>query len=254
MSIFGSRGCGVKKMNDFSRFTERPHSPFYQCWRKEMIWSIFCCTFCLLLHGSLSESSTANDGAKSRHAVDPCIKHGILAQGWRNVNNARDVDKRGNTHCDKGNDFPGWYRFRGGAGNKMLDKCPTSRKRCGTHAPMWLTESHPTVQAGVTSIKACAYWISNCTWSDTVKVKLCLAGFYVYYLPKVPECSLAYCGESHDLCLDNNGGCERKCSMVNDTAVCSCPKGFRLASNKKTCGELELNFDVAYVAIQDRRL
>ncbi|XP_013419861.1 oncoprotein-induced transcript 3 protein [Lingula anatina] len=204
-------------------------------------WWIHCCVLYLLL-GLSAGKEKYDDISISQRDVDPCVTHGVLDQEWRSENNAKSTDKNGTTHCDQADrsdiNFPGWFRFKGNAGNRMPEKCPASEDKCGTSAPMWLNGKHPAIGDGVVSRQACAYYSGGCChWSSTVKVKMCPTGFYVYYLPNTPVCSLAYCGEYHDLCLDNNGGCSHYCSMDNSTfsAVCSCPKGFRLGKDQRTC-------------------
>ena len=36
-------------------------------------------------------------------------------------------------------------------------------------------------------------------------------------------------------CLDNNGGCDDTCTNTDGSFECSCPPGFRLASDERTC-------------------
>ncbi|XP_078576488.1 uncharacterized protein LOC144862096 [Branchiostoma floridae x Branchiostoma japonicum] len=114
----------------------------------------------------------------------------VLDEAWRNVNHGYV------NQCDSG--FNGeWYRFMGPAGSQMPTQRPATTHVCGTHAPMWLNGAHPTVGAGEVSRQVCAYWGGNpCRWQVTIQVKACPAGYYVYKLPRAPECSLAYCGET----------------------------------------------------------
>ena len=87
-----------------------------------------------------------------------------------------------------------WYRFQGGAGNKMPDNC-VPKNYCGTHAPGYLTGGHPTVNQGAVSRKVCFHWSSGCCqWSQNIRVRNC-GGFYVYELPPTRYCSLRYCGD-----------------------------------------------------------
>ncbi|XP_019639071.1 PREDICTED: oncoprotein-induced transcript 3 protein-like, partial [Branchiostoma belcheri] len=116
----------------------------------------------------------------------------VLNQAWRNVNHGRGNPIR----CDRG--FRGeWYRFMGPAGTQMPTQSPGTMNVCGTYAPMWMNGTHPTVADGEVSRQACAYWQGNaCRYPTTIQVKACRAGYYVYKLPRVPWCSLVYCGES----------------------------------------------------------
>lgn len=38
-----------------------------------------------------------------------------------------------------------------------------------------------------------------------------------------------------ELCESENGGCDHFCSVKQNNVVCSCAKGYRLASNGKSC-------------------
>ena len=87
-----------------------------------------------------------------------------------------------------------WYRFQGGAGNKMPDNC-VPKNYCGTHAPGYLTGGHPRVDQGAVSRKVCFHWSSGCCqWSQNIRVRNC-SGFYVYELSKPPGCSMRFCGD-----------------------------------------------------------
>ena len=67
---------------------------------------------------------------------------------------------------------------------------------CGTHAPGWLSGSHPTKIGQVVNGKVCFHWGSNCcNWNAAIQIKKC-NGFYVYKLTRTPVCWLRYCGNS----------------------------------------------------------
>lgn len=86
-----------------------------------------------------------------------------------------------------------WYRFSGGAGDKMSDYC-VEKLSCGTHAPGWLNTTHPSVADGIVETNVCFHWGSDCCyWSATIKVRNC-GGFFVYLLNQTPYCDLRYCG------------------------------------------------------------
>ena len=74
---------------------------------------------------------------------------------------------------------------------------PTScvaKHHCGTHAPGWVSGSHPTSVGQVVNAKVCFHWGSNCcNWNANIKIKKC-NGFYVYNLARTPVCWLRYCG------------------------------------------------------------
>ncbi|KAK3731079.1 hypothetical protein QZH41_007969 [Actinostola sp. cb2023] len=86
-----------------------------------------------------------------------------------------------------------WYRFTGTAGSAMPTKCVPGR-HCGTHAPGWLSGSHPTQAEGMVTRKVCFTWGNNCCrWNNSIRVRNC-GEFYVYELGKTPLCNLRYCG------------------------------------------------------------
>ena len=98
-----------------------------------------------------------------------------------------------NVRCDQRDLNPGWYRFTGAAGDKMPTECVPVR-RCGTHAPGWLSGAHPTLAEGAVARKVCYHWTGRCCqWSNNIKIRNC-GGFFVYELQKTPVCSLRYCG------------------------------------------------------------
>jgi len=76
---------------------------------------------------------------------------------------------------------------------------PTScvpKHHCGTHAPGWLSGSHPTRVGQTVNGKVCFHWGSNCCqWHANIQIKRC-NGFYVYKLGKTPVCWLRYCGNA----------------------------------------------------------
>ena len=108
---------------------------------------------------------------------------------------AQGNDLQNDVRCDKQDLEPGWYRFKGDAGDRIPDKCVPMR-RCGTHAPGWIDGNHPTVDEGVVERKVCYHWSNNCcNWSNNIRVKNCGA-YFVYELEDTPACSLRYCGNA----------------------------------------------------------
>ena len=105
--------------------------------------------------------------------------------------------QRGNTlKCDqKDLVTPKWYRFTGAAGTMMPTSC-VPKHYCGTHAPGWLSGSHPTSIGQTVNGKVCFHWGGNCChWHANVQIKRC-NGFYVYKLERTPVCWLRYCGNA----------------------------------------------------------
>ena len=76
---------------------------------------------------------------------------------------------------------------------------PTScvpKHYCGTHAPGWLSGSHPTSVGQIVNGKVCFHWGGSCChWHANVQIKKC-NGFYVYKLERTPACWLRYCGNA----------------------------------------------------------
>jgi len=104
---------------------------------------------------------------------------------------------RGNTlKCDqKDLVTPKWYRFTGAAGTMMPTSC-VPKHYCGTHAPGWLSGSHPTSVGQTVNGKVCFHWGGSCChWHANVQIKKC-NGFYVYKLESTPVCWLRYCGNA----------------------------------------------------------
>jgi len=104
---------------------------------------------------------------------------------------------RGNTlKCDqKDLATPKWYRFTGAAGTQMPTSC-VPQHYCGTHAPGWLSGSHPTRLGQIVKGKVCFHWSKSCcNWHASIQIKRC-NGFYVYKLTRTPACWLRYCGNA----------------------------------------------------------
>ena len=121
--------------------------------------------------------------------VDGCKNYKVLNERDR----AQANTLRKQWKCDQLHLAPGWYRFQGAAGDQMLDRCLPVR-RCGTYAPGWLYDAHPTVAEGAVTRKVCyAGYKSCCEWNNFIKVKNC-SSYYVYELQRTPACNLRYCG------------------------------------------------------------
>ncbi|XP_072272967.1 uncharacterized protein, partial [Pyxicephalus adspersus] len=132
--------------------------------------------------------------------IDPCSNYSLLNDTWRstsNVHNESDYLRSTDwVHCDSG--LNGWYRFKGEYDLRIPEYCVPFYS-CGTHAPIWMNGSHPTIENGIISHTGCANWWwgnSCCAWSNQISVKMCPEGFYVYKLQGTPNCYLAYCTES----------------------------------------------------------
>ncbi|XP_067021213.1 uncharacterized protein [Acropora muricata] len=124
-----------------------------------------------------------------------CSNYTSLDQSDRAVGNT----DQSNLKCDKwapDNIVPGWYRMTGASGDQIPEGCVPIR-RCGTHAPGWLNDTHPTVKDGLLTAKVCYHWSNKCCrWSNNIKIRNC-GSYYVYQLVKPPVCYLRYCGNKN---------------------------------------------------------
>ncbi|KAL3847235.1 hypothetical protein ACJMK2_018157 [Sinanodonta woodiana] len=128
---------------------------------------------------------------------DPCIVHQLLNEPRRSPNYVLGIGE--SLICDRF--LPdGWYRFHDNG--MMPEKC-IDRYRCGTHDPVWLMGTHPTRAGQEVTGKACANtgFGANCCGYEigTINVRHCGA-FFVYRLPRVQGCSVAYCAGKVDPC------------------------------------------------------
>ncbi|XP_005748061.1 pancreatic secretory granule membrane major glycoprotein GP2-like [Pundamilia nyererei] len=154
------------------------------------------CFIFVSLHGTIglanAESSihTGMDCSNSQ-CVDPCHNYTVLNDDWRSTNNT-DIQV---LHCDKNIDWQGWYRlFLGESGAHIPERC-LDPNRCGTHAPLWITQPHPTQSGEILTRTVCSSWEGNCCKfeSHIIHVKHCYGNYYVYKLVKPVTCQLAYC-------------------------------------------------------------
>ena len=124
-----------------------------------------------------------------------CQNYQILSNGDRKNTYMSAYTAGNRVGCDN-NLGPSWFRFLGDAGTQMATSC-LEINRCGTHAPGWLNGTHPTVDEGQVTRKACfRYWNDCCVWFIDIQVRNC-GDFYIYYINKTPPehtCHLRYCG------------------------------------------------------------
>ena len=124
-----------------------------------------------------------------------CQNYQTLSSGDRKNTYTSETTEGNEVGCDD-KLGPAWFRFQGAAGTKMATSC-VQQHSCGTHAPGWLNGTHPTVNEGNVTRKACfTYFGKCCIWSINVQVRNC-GDFYVYYINKTPPehaCHLRYCG------------------------------------------------------------
>ncbi|XP_050926744.1 deleted in malignant brain tumors 1 protein isoform X8 [Lates calcarifer] len=143
-------------------------------------------TVCPLGMDCISNNATAR-------CADPCEYYTVLDDDWRSTNNTVNQI----TRCDRDVSWQGWYRlFLGQTSAHIPERC-IDRYRCGTHAPLWITEPHPTQSGVIVNRIVCNAWAGSCCYfsSHTIHVKLCYGNYYVYKLVKPSTCQLAYCAE-----------------------------------------------------------
>ena len=88
----------------------------------------------------------------------------------------------------------GWYRFMGGAGIQMANKCmKTGSTACSAIGAGWIVGSLPTVEKGIETRGVCFRTPGSCC-SSTMDIKVRNCGNYiVYYLEGPERCPYRYC-------------------------------------------------------------
>ena len=95
--------------------------------------------------------------------------------------------------CDRGLQW-GWYRFTSFAGGKMPETM-VPENHCGTHSPIWLRGSHPTIEEGNVVREACINsfdLFDGCWESFDMNITNC-GNYFIYYLQPPYYCAVAYC-------------------------------------------------------------
>ncbi|XP_062243289.1 deleted in malignant brain tumors 1 protein-like [Platichthys flesus] len=125
--------------------------------------------------------------------ADPCERYTELHNDWRSTDNTINLKP----HCDRDVNWQDWYRLFLNKTSAHVPERFVQRNSCGTHAPLWITEPHPTQPGVVVNRTVCSHWSSGCCSfsSHIINVKLCNGNYYVYKLVKPSKCSLAYCAE-----------------------------------------------------------
>ncbi|XP_067285886.1 alpha-tectorin-like [Pseudorasbora parva] len=175
----------------------------------EFVKPIFCGAYCAdASNQSISSASTTTETVTSIEPitppitttalpVDPCYNYNILNDSWRATSNQHSSQLM----CDTAVSWNGWYRlFIQGQSVQMPDTC-VDEYSCGTHAPLWLKDGHPTVEDGVVTRDVCGHWSNNCCYfqSNPIKVKACPGDYYVYEFVSPTGCHLAYCADSSNI-------------------------------------------------------
>ena len=130
-------------------------------------------------------------GNNGHGCADPCDHYTVLDDEWRSTNNTMNQI----LHCDRDVNWQGWYRLFLGQTNAHIPERCVAEQSCGTDAPLWITEPHPTQSKEIVNRNVCGAWRDNCRtfrW-HVIHVKLCYENYYVYKLVKPIGCHLAYC-------------------------------------------------------------
>ena len=115
----------------------------------------------------------------SLFTVDGCHSYTVLSEADRAQGHISS-----NYRSDYIDLVPGWYRFQGAAGDRMVDRC-VPMDHCGTKYPGWLNGTHPTVAEGAVIRRVCFHISNNCCyWFQNIRVKNCGA-YFVYALPRL---------------------------------------------------------------------
>uniref|UniRef100_A0A8C5E7U3 UMOD/GP2/OIT3-like D8C domain-containing protein n=1 Tax=Gouania willdenowi TaxID=441366 RepID=A0A8C5E7U3_GOUWI len=128
----------------------------------------------------------------TNQCVDPCVHYTELNEDWRSTNVSM-----GPIHCDQNRNWQGWYRFfLHNVSARIPEYCVKSHS-CGTHAPLWIQEPHPTQTGIIVTRTVCNTWSNSCCFFNThnIQVKRCPSNYFVYKLAPPTACSLAYCAE-----------------------------------------------------------
>ncbi|CAK6973445.1 deleted in malignant brain tumors 1 protein-like [Scomber scombrus] len=130
-------------------------------------------------------------GNNGTSCADPCDHYTVVDDEWRSTNNTMNQI----LHCDRDVNWKGWYRLFLGQTNAHIPERCVAENRCGTHAPLWITQPHPTQSNEIVNRNVCGSWFGSCCRfnSNIIQVKLCYENYYVYKLVKPTGCHLAYC-------------------------------------------------------------
>ncbi|KAG9355590.1 hypothetical protein JZ751_000428 [Albula glossodonta] len=185
----------------------------------------------------LGQDCLSNDNVS--RCSDPCQHYTILNEAWRSTSftygsygSPSDPAK-----CDRGYGWQGWYRlYLGGESVQMPEIC-VDMHMCGTHAPLWLPEGHPSLEDGVVSRRVCAHWESDCChWTfNSINVKACPGNYFVYMFTDPTNCYSAYCADVNTTVCGTCGPDETCVSEDNITWRCEKQEGVPLIT-ELVCG------------------
>ena len=125
--------------------------------------------------------------------LDPCKYHKFL-QATKRLVNVRPA--QGGPYLSDRDLKHGWYRFTGLSGAQMPTVC-VPEFSCGTKHPVWMKGTHPRLNQGITSARACVSATDHCClMSMSLRVKQCKINnesFFVYSLKAPLSDRMAYC-------------------------------------------------------------
>ena len=138
---------------------------------------------------------------------NPCNYAISLTESWRSDHKASNI-KPGGRHsftgyaCQLSSDDSQWFRFKGAAGNRLLNTC-VKENSCGTQIPLWTNEKMPVAIGVSTRVKVYGSYKDNCKYFNYfVNVIKCSSApnDYIYQqttnmkLDAVNRCSASFCG------------------------------------------------------------
>ncbi|XP_065098668.1 uncharacterized protein [Paramisgurnus dabryanus] len=129
---------------------------------------------------------------------DPCYNYTSLDRPWRATNES------GLYICDESFYWEGWYRlYYNGMNIRMSESCVSSYS-CNTYVSLWLSSGHPQIEDGVVTRQLmanawgyCGYYYYN--YLQSIQVKACPGGYYVYELINPQFWCSAYCTDINTL-------------------------------------------------------
>lgn len=158
---------------------------------------VTCC------HGMLSVPFLKRSTPKMENDEQCKQSYSILNDAWRKVKYVPGGASQCDRQCDRDNFTKAWYRFQEPAGYKLPIAPPVLRGGscavCQTSASAWIEERRdPVLGEGIININICnSVATIECRWKVQGKAVACQddAGeiFYLYYLPPMTSCHIAYC-------------------------------------------------------------
>ncbi|XP_069839864.1 uromodulin-like [Dendropsophus ebraccatus] len=181
----------------------------------------FHCEINECLYGFCDPGSECIKSLGSYTCSDPCSNHTVLNEPWRSTSNMYDY----RYNCDSTKN--GWYRFIGSGGIRLPESC-SQLYACGTEGSMWLMGTHPIVSDGIVTRTVCASWYWGCcTWSTTVQIKACPAGYHVYRLNGTPGCYSSYCTDPST--ANETCAADEELKLIDGSYGCYCKDKYEVA-------------------------